>query len=78
MLVIICLPVLIHWLIMDLPWVTNYPKTIAGYIASLTAAIPFEKNMLYGDIIFGIILFGGFEMAKNRYTILRANKELAV
>lgn len=78
MLVIICLPVLLHWLVMDLPWVTNYPKTVAGYLASLTAAIPFEKNMLYGDIIFGIILFGGFEMAKNRYTILRSNKELAV
>lgn len=78
MLLIVCIPVLIHWLIMDLPWITNYPKTIAGYLASLTAAIPFERNMLYGDVVFGLLLFGGFEFAKNRYTILRTNKELAI
>jgi len=72
--------VAIHWLIMDLPWLygTMYPHTLAGYGASLVAALPFEKNMILGDIIFGAILFGGFELAKNKYTILRGNKELAV
>lgn len=78
LILIIALPVLTHWLIMDLPWITNYPNTVAGYIASLVAAIPFEMNMLYGDIAFGIILFGGFELAKSKYTILRTHNELAI
>src|ERR1700744_2917600 len=72
-LIIIIAPVLIHWLILDLPWIHElsiYPKTFAGYMASLTAAITFERNMLLGDIVFGGILFGGFELAKNRYTML--------
>lgn len=71
-------PVLIHWLVMDLPWIVGYPNTLAGYGASLTAAIPFEKNMLLGDLLFGLILFGGFELAKSKYTILREKKQLAL
>jgi hypothetical protein len=77
-LLIVCIPVLIHWLVMDLPWVTGYPTTPAGYLDSLTAAIPFERNVLFGDIVFGILLFGGFELAKNRYAALRPNKALAL
>lgn len=79
---IVFAPVLIHWLIMDMPWINNadglYPKTIAGYIASLTAALPFEKNMLFGDVVFGALLFGGFELIQNRYAILRTKKQLSV
>ena len=63
---------------MDLPWVVDYPKTFAGYEAALIAAIPFEKNLFLGDIVFGFILFGGFEFAKNQYIVLRKNKKLAV
>lgn len=72
--------VLIHWLIMDMPWLFGalYPHTLAGYGQSLIAAIPFEKNMLYGDILYCAILFGGFELAKSKYTVLRTNHELAV
>ncbi len=78
-LLIVLAPVAIHWLIMDLPWVVGfYPKTLAGYGTSLIAAIPFEKNMLFGDVVFGTILFGGFELAKSKYTVLRDNKRLAV
>jgi len=81
-LLVLLAPVAIHWLIMDLPWIYSsaglYPKTLAGYGASLMAAIPFEKNMLYGDIVFGAILFGGFEFVQSKYTILRSNKKLAV
>ncbi|MES2808521.1 MAG: DUF6580 family putative transport protein [Bacteroidota bacterium] len=80
--IILFAPVLIHWLIMDLPWVNDanglYPKTLAGYGAALVAAIPFEKNMLLGDLVFGAILFGGFELAKSKYTALRTNRELAL
>jgi len=73
--------VCIHWLIIDMPFLyspTLYAHTLAGYGQSLVAAIPFERNMLLGDILFCGVLFGGFELAKNRYTILRTNKELAV
>jgi hypothetical protein len=72
--------VLVHWLIIDMPWLygTLYPHNLAGYGQSLVAAIPFEKNMVLGDIVFCAILFGGFELAKSKYTVLRNKKELAV
>ncbi|RKR84797.1 hypothetical protein BDD43_5050 [Mucilaginibacter gracilis] len=62
----------IHWLIMDLPFLygTMYPHTLAGYGQSLLAAIPFERNMVYGDAVFGTLLFGGFELAKRKYSAL--------
>jgi hypothetical protein len=56
---------------------------ISAYIsrlwpASLVAAIPFEKNMILGDILFGAILFGGFELAKSKYTVLQTKRQLAL
>jgi len=70
----------IHWLIIDLPWMygTLYPHSLNGYGQSLVAAIPFERNMLLGDILFCAILFGGFELAKSKYTALRSKRELAL
>jgi hypothetical protein len=73
--------VLIHWLITDIdPWLhgTMYAKSFYGYGESLIAAIPFEKNMLLGDLVFGVILFGGFELSKRKYIFLRTDKELAI
>jgi hypothetical protein len=73
--------VLIHWLITDIePWLrgTMYAKSFYGYGESLIAAIPFEKNMLLGNLIFSAILFGGFELAKRRYTFLRTDKKIAI
>jgi hypothetical protein len=72
--------VLIHWLLTDLPWLygTLYPHTLAGYGTSLVNAIPFEYNMIYGNLVFGLLLFGGFEFAKTRYTFLRTKKQLAL
>jgi hypothetical protein len=72
------LGVILHWLLTDLPIGNLYPHTWAGYVQSLTAAIPFEKNMLLGDIVFCAILFGGFEFAKSKYSSLRGSRELAV
>ena len=78
-LVIVLAPVIVHWLIMDLPFIVGfYPKTFAGYGAALVAAVPFEEQMLFGDLIFGVVLFGGFELAKSKYTVLRDRKRLAV
>ncbi len=70
----------LHWLLLDLPWILGnlYPHTLAGYEQALTAAIPFEKNMILGDLLFGLILFGGFEMAKSKYVNLRSKAELAI
>jgi len=70
-----------HWLVTDLPWFygDRYPHTLGGYGQSLVAAlIPFECNMLFGDIVFCAILFGGFELAKSKYTALRSKRELAL
>lgn len=70
--------VVLHWLLTDLPIGNLYPHTLAGYGQSLVAAIPFEKNMLFGDVVFCAILFGGFELAKSKYTVLRTNREIAL
>ncbi len=75
--------VLIHWLITDEPWLRGtlfplYPKSFYGYGEALVAAIPYEKNMLLGNLIFSAILFGGFELAKRRYTFLRTDKKIAI
>jgi hypothetical protein len=75
------LSVLIHWLLTDIgPWLNGglYAKGIVGYGQSLIAALPFEKSLLLGNLIFGAILFGGFELAKRKYTALQTNKQLAV
>ena len=72
--------VVLHWLVMDLPMLYGnlYPHTLAGYGQSLVAAIPFERNMLLGDAIYCALLFGGFELAKSRYSVLRTQAEPAV
>jgi hypothetical protein len=72
--------VAIHWLIIDMPWLygTLYSHDLTGYGHSLVAAMPFERNMIFGDAVFCAILFGGFEFAQSKYTILRSNKQLAV
>jgi hypothetical protein len=66
----------VHWLITDLPWLYGfrYPHTFSGYIMSLNAAIPFELNMVLGDVVFCGLLFGGFELAKRRYHVLRVRE----
>lgn len=66
--------VLVHWLLTDIqPWLagTLYNKDITGYYQSLIAAIPFERNLLLGNLVYGAILFGGFELAQTRFTVLK-------
>jgi hypothetical protein len=72
--------VFIHWIVTDIePWLvgTMYSKDITGYYQSLVAAIPFERNLLLGNLIFGAVLYGGFELAKSKFSILKNNKEIA-
>ncbi|MBE7177502.1 MAG: hypothetical protein INR69_13920 [Mucilaginibacter polytrichastri] len=73
--------VLVHWLLTDIePWLSStiYPKNISGYVQALIAAIPFERNMLLGNLLYGALLFGGFELAKRRYPALKPQQELAL
>lgn len=41
---------------------TLYPKTITGLVACFTAALPFLKNSLIGNVLFASILFGTYEI----------------
>jgi len=45
---------------------TLYPKTPAGLMASYTAAIPFFQNSLIGDLFFVGVMFGVYELVKNK------------
>ena len=69
--------VLVHWLLTDIqPWLagTMYSKGISGYFQSLIAAIPFEKNLLLGTLLYGAILFGGFELSQMKFIKLKREK----
>jgi hypothetical protein len=64
--------VAVHWLLTDIsPWLNSnlYDKGIIGYGESLVMALPFERNMLLADAVFGGLLFGGFEWLKARSAI---------
>lgn len=72
---------LAHWIITDFGvWLmgctdittgTLYTKDFAGLIKCYTLAIPYFKNMLLGNLIYGAILFGGFELAKSKFPVLK-------
>ena len=47
-----------------------YPKNGAGLMAAYTAGIPFFWNTLLGDLFFTGILFGAYELVKQRGGIL--------
>jgi uncharacterized protein DUF6580 len=43
-----------------------YPQTPAGLVACYVAALPFALNMLYGNLLFTALLFGGMEFVTAR------------
>ena len=49
-----------------------YPKDWSGLIACYTAAIPFFRNSLAGDVCYGALLFGGFALVE---TLVRSVRE---
>lgn len=72
--------VLVHWLLTDIdPWLhgTMYSKGLNGYFESLISAIPFERSLLMGNLIYGLVLFGGFELAKTKFPALHQYKSLS-
>ncbi|TZF84734.1 hypothetical protein FW774_07060 [Pedobacter sp. BS3] len=50
-----------------------YPHNINGIIQSYIMGLPFLRNMIIGDAIYGIILFGGFYLLEKRYPKLSLN-----
>lgn len=69
--------VFIHWIVSDFGvWFgsTYYPQTLAGFWACLVAAIPFERNFLYGTLGYATLMFGAFEALKSKYGALALGK----
>lgn len=50
--------------------VSLYPRNFSGIIASYTAALPFFRNMLLGNLVYSAVLFGGFYLLAKRYPVL--------
>lgn len=50
---------------------TSYPHTREGLVACYVAAIPFFWNMLAGDAVYALLLFGGFALAERFIPALR-------
>lgn len=50
---------------------TMYPKDFSGLTACYTAAIPFFKNTLMGNLVYCGVLFGSFELAQYKYPQLK-------
>lgn len=48
-----------------------YPLTFAGLIACYTAALPFFRNALAGDLFYTLLLFGGFALLEWQFPRLR-------
>jgi hypothetical protein len=48
-----------------------YPRTLDGLITCYVAAIPFFTKTLQGDMLYTIILFGGFTLLEWRCSVLR-------
>ncbi len=48
-----------------------YPANFEGMMASYTAALPFFRNTLLGDMFYAALLFGGFALAERKYSWLR-------
>lgn len=66
--------VFIHWIVSDFgSWYKNplFTQDLAGYWNCLVKAIPFEIRFLEGTLIYGAILFGGFELLKAKYPVLK-------
>jgi hypothetical protein len=53
-----------------------YPRTSAGLVTCYTAAIPFFRNSLIGDMAFVAILFGGFALLENIIVSLRERQQI--
>jgi len=49
----------------------SYPMTFAGLLACYSAAIPFFRSMLVGNLVYTLIFFGGFALLRARFPTLK-------
>jgi len=57
---------------MDVTTGLPYTRDFQGLIKCYTLALPFFKKLLIGNVIYCAVLFGGFEMAKYKFPVLRS------
>lgn len=73
--------VLIHWGVTNFGvWISGqlYPINAQGFFDCYIKAIPFEKNLLLGNMAYGFILYGGFEWAQRHFPYLNTSSKLSV
>ena len=73
---------LVHWLVSDFGvWLVPgtdittgqpYTRDAHGLMMCYWLAIPYMKNMLIGNVLYGALLFGGFELLQKRYPRLQS------
>jgi hypothetical protein len=49
-----------------------YPQTAAGLLAAYMAGVPFFQWTVLGTLVYSALLFGGFELLRDRMPALRA------
>lgn len=59
----------------DLSTGIAYTRDLSGLTACYVAAIPYFKNLLLGNWIYGTLLFGGFILMQRKFPILRPQME---
>jgi hypothetical protein len=71
---------LLHWIVTDFGvWLGGctdittgkpYTRDMDGLMRCYVLALPYLKNMLIGNLVYGAVLFGGFEYLQKRYPSL--------
>lgn len=57
-----------HWLFMGM-----YPQSLSGLLAGYTAALPFFKFQLAGDLFWSAMLFGGYALSVRCLPLLQSH-----
>lgn len=68
----------IFWIISNIgAWLTMgiFPITFTGMMENFAFALPFLKNSLLGNLVFGAVLFGSYELLSRNYPNLIAVKQ---
>ena len=54
-------------------WLSDplYPKSMAGLVACYAAGVPFFQWTVLGTLFYSALLFGGFELMRQRLPALR-------
>jgi hypothetical protein len=50
--------------------ITNFSNSVAGLGATMIAGIPFFKYTVMGDLVFNLLFFGSYALAKLKFPVL--------